>query len=313
MSEADGGSEGSTPAVTPLSDVFDNTSSEPASHDASADEKDDEKTEEKASQKLPESVSSSDDDKSKSDEQKGKPEEKPAEKKAEKPEISKAKEGDKPSDEKKAEQWESEENTYKKRFQDTSANWNKEHQEKLQLQQAVAQLQQESTVLRKIADGTYDPEKDDPRASITPETIATQALRAGKTLASHNAAVEAFGAETVEADLAEFHNLFGNNSQVQALVLNHDSPVYEARRIMDRVRFEKQYGSTPTDWKKNIRAEVEKELKDSMRKELTEEIMGRVDKKKGHPAFSSSRGSNGMGKDAKPNSNGPVPLKKLFG
>ena len=310
--EESGESESSS-AATPLTDLFSQAPVEHESKDSSADE-DEANEKEKASQKFPEGESSSEDEKKsdKSDKPEEKPD-KPADKKADKPESKQDKKEEKPSDEKKADKWDAEDNPYKKRFQDTSANWNKEHQEKLQLQTAVAQLQQETTILRKIADGTYDPEKDDPRTQITPEVIASKALQAGKALASHNAAVQQFGKEVVEADLSEFHNLFGSNQVIQNLVLNHESPVYEARRIMDRFRFEKKYGSTPVEWTKNIRAEVEKELRDTMRKELTDEIMGRVDKKKAHPSFSSSRGSNGLGDKANSKSQGPTSLKSLFG
>ena len=308
--EQSGESESSSSA-TPLSDLFSQTPVE-AESDSSPDE-DEGGEKEEASQKFPEGESSSEDEKKsdKSDKSEEKAD-KPAEKKVDKPESKQVKKAEKPSDEKKADPWEVEDNPYKKRFQDTSANWNKEHQEKLQLQNAVQQLQQETTVLRKIADGTYDPEKDDPRTQITPEMIASKALQAGKALASHNAAVAQFGKEVVEADLGEFHNLFGANSVIQKLVLDHESPVYEARRIMDRFRFEKKYGSTPAEWTKNIRAEVEKETRDTMRKELTDEIMGRVDKKKAHPSFSSSRGSNGLGSNANSKSKGPTSLRDLF-
>ena len=313
MAEEAQGEESTPTPATPLTDLFGETSLKPASKDASDDE-DEVDDKEEASQKFPEGESSSEEDKkaAKSDKPEDKTD-KPAEKPVAKQESKQEKKEDTPSDEKKADKWDAEDNPYKKRFQDTSANWNKEHQEKLQLQSAVQQLQQETTVLRKIADGTYDPEKDDPRANITPETIANKALQAGKALASHNAAVGQYGKEVVEADLGEFHSLFGNNPMIQHLVLNHESPVYEARRIVERFRFEKKYGSTPTEWTKNIRAEVEKELKDTMRKELTDEIMGRVDKKKAHTSFSSSRGSNGLGAKANSKGDGKTPLKTLFG
>lgn len=312
MPELDQGAGESSAPATPLTDLFDQKPSESASKDASTD-KDDGDEKEEASQKFPEGESSSKDEKSDTSDKPKEKDDKPADKKAAKPEGEQEKKEETPSDEKKADKWDVDDNPFKKRFQDTSANWNKEHQEKLQLQSAVAQLQQETTILRKIADGTYDPEKDDPRTQVTPEVIANKALQAGKALASHNAAVSQFGKETVEADLNEFHSLFGANPMVQHLVLSHESPVYEARRIMERFRFEKQYGSSPADWKKNIRAEVEKEMKDTMRKELTDEIMGRVDKKKSHPAFSSSRGSNGLGSNANSKSKGPTPLKDVFG
>src|SRR5689334_4644864 len=170
-----GASESSAPAATPLSDMFDNKPSESASSEAST-EKENESSEEKGSQKFLETESSSEkSDEKKETDEKESPESK-TDPKEKVPAKSDPKKEEKPSDDKKAaDKWDTEENPYKKRFQDTSANWNKEHQEKLQHQSAVAQLQQENAILRKIADGTYDPEKDDPRASITPEVIANKA------------------------------------------------------------------------------------------------------------------------------------------
>ena len=131
-------------------------------------------------------------------------------------------------------------------------------------------------------------------------------------MASRAAAYEAHGAEKVNAELQEFDNLFGKNSMVQQLVLDHEAPVFEAMRIMERFRFEKQYGNSPADIKKNIRAEFEKEMRETIRQEESDKLMGRLDKKKAHPSVTSSRGSNGVGKDAKPKGNGPTPLKEIF-
>lgn len=299
---------------TPLSDVFSGRSA-PASKEASEKEKpaeDDEK--EEGDQKFRADESSSDDDEEsdeKSDEKDEKSDEKPADKK---PDAKKAddqkgeKKEDKPSDDK----WESEDNPFKKRWKDTVATQNKEHQELLNTRDAILKLQQDNTILKKMVDGTYDPEKDNPQAQFTPQNIAAKAIEVGKALASKTAAVQQFGAEKVEADLNEFHQLFGKNDLVQHLVLNSESPVHEAFRYLERYRFESKYGSTPADWHKNIRAEAEKELTDRLTKEITERIMGRVEKKKNTPSFSSSRGSNGLGKDAKPKGTGPTPLKEIF-
>jgi len=191
--------------------------------------------------------------------------------------------------------WENDENPFFKRYRDTSASWQKEHQEKLQLQQAVTQMQQEMGVMRKIADGTYDPEVDDPAKHITPEAIASQALTVGKALSSKAAMIEQHGSEVVEQKLAQFHEHFGGNQMVQALVLNSDSPVHEAFRVMERLEFETKYGSSPADWHKNIRAEAEKELREKLKAEITEDLMGRADKKNNTPrGLSSPRGSNGL-------------------
>jgi hypothetical protein len=131
-------------------------------------------------------------------------------------------------------------------------------------------------------------------------------------MASHQAALDQFGAEKVNAVVGEFNQLFGADQMINKIVLQSKSPIHEAMRIMDRYHFEQKYGSTPAEWHKSIRVEADKELRESIRKELTEEIMGKMDKKKAHPSFSSSRGSNGLGKGTKPNSSGRTPLKDVF-
>jgi hypothetical protein len=306
------GDEGSSSSeATPLSDIFNNTPETSANASSSEDEHEDE---DKGSQKFPEGSSSSEDDESESE----KPEKKADEKKADAKDADKTadasdKKEDSTSQEDKAQKdkWDAEENPYKKRFQDTAANWNREHQENLQMRQAVSQMQQEMVTLRKMADGTYDPEKDAP-PEVTHEQVASKALNVGKVLASKNAAISQFGKERVDGTITEFNQLFEGNKAVNDLVVNAESPIHEVFRIMDRYKFESKYGSTPTDMHKNIRAEVEKELRETIRKEVTEEIMGRVDKKKQHPSFSSSRGSNGLGKGANSKSGGATPLSKIF-
>lgn len=199
-----------------------------------------------------------------------------------------------------------------KRLRDTQADWQAEHREKLQLQQQLHQAIERINVLTKIADGTYDPEKDDPQKQITPEFVASKSLQVGKALTSRNLANEQFGTEVVESKLAEFHQLFNSNRMVQDLVLNSDSPVHEAFRILDRYHFEKTYGSKPEDWKKSIRAEVEKELRDTLKKEITEQLTEQLSKKKTTSrAFTSSRGSSGV-KGQGTVTPKRTPLEKIF-
>jgi hypothetical protein len=313
--EAEGASESSS-SVTPLSDVF-SSSSEPAEKSASAEEKPAAtEGEGEGDQKFPVGDSSPE----KQDEKQEKSEKPSQDAKDKSEKTADVKPGDekkeeKPSQDEKAlkEKWETDENPFKKRFQDTAANWNKEHQENLQLRGAVQQMQQEMTVLRKMADGTYDPEKDDPSKQITHEDVATKALHVGKVLASKNAAISQFGADEVNSRLGEFTQVFGQHELVNNLVLNAESPVHEAFRILDRYKFETKYGSTPADWHKSIRAEAEKELSDKLRKEITDELMGRVDKKNKTPrGLSSSRGSNGLGSGQNSQGSGHTPLKDLF-
>lgn len=319
MAEAEGASP-----LSSLSDVFSNdpapaakAASEPASS---------EKTEGKdeGDQKFPVGASSSDKSDEKSDDEKSDEKDEKSEKPspdaksdAEKASDAKSdseKEDKLPKGEDDKKKWESEENPYFKRFRDTSANWNKEHQEKIALQNQYSQMQQEIVRLRKIADGTYDPEKDDPAKQVTHEDVAAKALNVGKVLASRNAAVSQFGAEDVNTRLTEFNSIFEGNEMINNLVLNAEAPVYEAFRILDRYKFETKYGSTPAEWHKSIRAEAEKELSEKLRKEITDEVMGRIDKSKTTPrGLSSSRGSNGLGSGQNSKGKGPTPLGEVIG
>lgn len=307
------GSDESVPSVTPLADVF-NSNSEPEERSSSSGDETPAKdeTKDEASQKFVEGDASP-------EKQDAKPD------KTEKPSSDVKKEPDKPLDAKKddakeekpsdeKDKWDSEENPYVKRYKDTASNWNREHQEKLQLQQQLQKQSQDIEVLKKIADGTYDPEKDDPARHVTPEVIASQALNVGKALASKTAAIEQHGKDVVEQRLTQFHEKFGDNPVIQSIVLNSESPVHEAFRILDRLDFETKYGSTPADIYKNVRAEVEKELTPKLKEQLTAEIMGRADKKKHTPTgLSSSRGSNGLdSKDQNSKDRGPTPLRNIF-
>ena len=312
--------ESTSSSQTPLNDLFSNepeTEAKASSSNEPEDTEEDDK--EESDQKFPVSDSSPDEKK----------DEKPKDSEKQLPDAkkdSKEKPESKPDDEaaakKTAEQaaadelkkkWENDENPYFKRFKDTSSSWQKEHQEKLQLQSAVAQMQQEVVTLRKIADGTYDPEVDDPAKHVTPEMIASHSLMAGKALASKTAAEEVHGKDVVEQRLAKFHEVFGNQPMVQQLVMESNSHVAEAFRYLDRLDFETKYGSTPTDIHKNIKAEVEKELRATLKAEITEELMGRADKKNNTPrGLSSSRGSNGIKPGQNSKGKGQTTLKELF-
>lgn len=318
MAEQEGSGEATSSSEhTPLSEVFGGTSETHVEYQRSASE--DEATdenEEKGDQKFPISESSPDDDE-KGDEKKEAAEKQSSESKKDSKKEPESKSDteqkeEKSSDDKQPDKWDVDDNPFKKRWQDTHAAQNREHQENLQLRQAVAQMQRAQEILQKKVDGTYDPEVDEPKQPSY-EDVATRAIDVGKTMASQQAAIEQHGEEKVNTVIGEFNQIFGQDKMVNQIVLQAKSPVHEAMRIMERYHFEQKYGSSPADWHKNIRAEVEKELRDSLRKELTEEIMGKIDKKRSHPSFSSSRGSNGLGKGAKPKGSGPTPLKQVFG
>lgn len=322
MADAETPNEGAVEEskMSSLDSLFSNDSpkNEPVSHGSSSEEIDEEETDTKDSK--PEDTSKKDfpegdPDASPEKDAKAKPEADQKKDKSEKtPEEKQEKDKEEAQDEKASDQKEPDEEykTLHKRLRDTQSDWQAEHREKLELQQQLQQAVEQINVLTKIADGTYDPEKDDPQRQITPEIVASKSLQVGKALTSRNLANEQFGADTVNEKLAEFNQLFGKNRMVQDIVLNSDSPVHEAFRILDRYHFESKYGSKPEDWKKSIRAEVEKELKDQLKKEITEQLTEQLSKKKSTSrAFSSSRGSNGVQGGQAPTPK-RTPLEKLF-
>lgn len=303
---------------TPLESLFGSDSESSAERASSADENDSKQVDkDEPSQKLPADNSSPDpkakdekaaaEKKAADEKPTAKPDGKSAEQEEDTPEQKAAREAEEAK-----KKWENDENPYFKRYRDTSTNWQREHQENLQLKSAVTQMQQEMVTLRKIADGTYDPEVDAPKP-VSHETVAEKALNVGKVLASRNAAVAQYGAEDVAQRLTEFTSLFDGNELINKLVVDSEAPVYEAFRILDRYKFESKYGSSPADWHKNIRAEAEKELREKIKAEVTEELMGRADKKNNTPrGLSSSRGSNGLKSGQNSKGSGPKPLSDLF-
>ena len=251
---------------------------------------DDTESEEKDNEEKPTEETSSPDEK--------KEEEKPAGEKEASPKEDKAgeeKQGEEDKATKKEEvDWESEANPLHKRLKDTQTWANRSHQEKLQLQDQMSSLTNEVAILRKKADGTWT-EEDEQKNAVTPEDVATSALNVGKALASKNAAYREYGQDKVDANLTEFTELFGNDPIIQADVMAHESPVVRALDVMDRYRFEKQYGSTPKAIKENIEKEVKEKLEKDIRKQVTQEILeGKKKKDKTPDGLSSTRGSSGI-------------------
>jgi hypothetical protein len=210
--------------------------------------------------------------------------------------------------------WEADDNTYKKRFRDTSAWANKVNQENRQLKQAQADMQKQFDVLNKKIDGTYDPEKD-AITGPTPEQIAEQSVTAGKTVASRHAAYEALGQEKVDGELKEFHALFNEDELVQSRVIRSDSPIFEALQVMKEHRFISKYGRDPEQIRSKMREEILAEEEPKIREKVRTELLANIDKKEKTPSpISSVRGSGLSKTESKNISEGsPSSLKNIFG
>ena len=165
------------------------------------------------------------------------------------------------------------EDPYQKRFEDTHRWANELNQQNSQLRQIAQNQQEQMAVLQKKVEGTWT---DEDEASLTrgddTETVATRAVIAGKAIASRSSANRDFGQEVVNANLVEFHQLFNGNAGIQQVIRDADSPVHEVMHIMERYRFEKQYGPSPKEWKENIAKETRAALEKELRKSIFEEI-----------------------------------------
>lgn len=243
----------------------------------------------------------------------GEPSPKPAKKEATPKQGPVEKEEVSDTPEEKTSPWESDDNPYRKRYRDASAYANREHQAALQTQGQLSELNHKVTVLQKMADGTYDPEKDNALPQPSAEDIAVTAMNAGKSAASRAAAYKEYGEETTNVRLEEFHQLFSDNPMIQAMVLQHESPVYRALSILDKFHFEKKYGSDPKAIYAGIKKEVLAEAEKEMRARITEEIKAGFNKRKSTPTgLSFARGSNGLEGNAN-KSHTQRPLEDLFG
>ena len=184
--------------------------------------------------------------------------------------------------------WDSDENTYKKRYYDT-AKWANN------INQELAGIKKDVSIANKKLDGTYDAEAEAKAAEVDPQILTQQAETRGKVSASMVMAEEQFGKEYVQkmifADDAPFRQ-YDNDPYVQGRVLSSNAPVMEAIRILKEREFFGKYGHEPDKIITNIRAEVEKELTDKVTKQVTEQIMKRIDEKgKQITGLSNARGS----------------------
>ena len=237
----------------------------------------------------------------------------------EKPPLEAAKEEAKPKEEVKAvveekskekepsqakSNWDTDENPYRKRWKDAGDYANRVNRENLEIKKQLE-------IVNKKLDGTYDPEKAEPKAPPQEEILATgQAL--GRVGASLDAAYQIYGKEIVDKEVDEFNQLFEENPIVQQRVKGSNMPVVEAIKVMEEYRFIKENGPDPKKWKENIRKALVEELTPIIREEESQKLMARLDKKENEVAgIGGARGSSGM-REEKPAAAAPT-LSSLFG
>lgn len=155
-----------------------------------------------------------------------------------------------------AQDWEHDENPYKKRYRDTHRDWNRLNQELLEQKRQNQEFVRRLDVLGKKFDGTYDPERDEPQAPSAEQAMSYGALT-GKVEASMAAVLEAMPVESVMTKLERYKELFGNDAAVQQRILADPHPIKAALKAVDNADFFTKYGSDPDAILKKFRADFE--------------------------------------------------------
>lgn len=200
--------------------------------------------------------------------------------------------------------WESDQNPYKKRQQ--------ESYELVRAQGSQnAELKRRLEILDAKLDGTYDPAKFEKPAPTTAE-IQSEAEIKGKIKGSEMAAYQMYGGkEKVEAELKEFNDQFGSNEAVQYRVLRSEAPIIEALKVNREAAFIKKWGTNPESIETAIRKDHETAMEAKLTEKITKQIMTNLQKKDGaSPTLTNVRGVGDRGDNKSPA--GPTPLTQIF-
>src|SRR3990172_10677514 len=191
--------------------------------------------------------------------------------------------------------WDGDDNPYKKRYYDT-AKWANG------INQELAGIKKDVSIANKKLDGTYDAEAEAKAEAPDTAKIAQTSEIRGKGAASAAMAEDKYGKEYVHkmifADDAPFRQ-YDNDPYVQGRVLSSNAPLMEAIRIMKEREFFAKFGHEPEAIEAKIRETFEKELTDKITKQVTADLMKRIDEKgKQVTGLNNARGSEAQ-KDAK--------------
>jgi len=202
---------------------------------------------------------------------------------------------------------------FKQRLEETQKWAQGINQENTQLRQIAEDQKQRLDVLQKKVDGTWT-EQDEAASQQghRPEDIASYAKLQGKAIASHAAATRELGAETVNAALAEYYQLFDKNPAMRQALNQSDSPVHEAMAIIDRYHFEQEHGATPKEWIASITKKVSADLEKSLRKSILEEIRAGKSKRENTPESLANTGGGDQGENSKLREEAATSLQKIF-
>jgi hypothetical protein len=164
---------------------------------------------------------------------------------------------------------------FEKRYKDTQSWANKVNQENLELKRNLGILSQQLEVVNKKLDGTYDPEKDEPKLPPVEDIVRyaqSEALFKGRLDSSRAAAFQVHTPEKVEkmlwADDAPLREI-QDNPMVKFRIENSPSPVMEAMDVVKEYMWYKQWGYKPEDIETNIRNDERKKAEEAAMKKLS--------------------------------------------
>jgi len=174
-----------------------------------------------------------------------------------------------------------------KQLKDTRDAFTQERQTNKALLAKMQTLEQNIGVITKKLDGTYDEEKDAPKAQ-TPADMEAAAETRATIRTSHFAAVEYLiardGLSPEEADTkvkelvwnedAPFR-AFDQDKAVQARVMGAHVPIIEALKVVREAEEKKKYGSDPAAMHKAIEQEVRTTLEKEIREQVLKELKGK--------------------------------------
>ena len=170
---------------------------------------------------------------------------------------------------------------YEKRLKDTRDYATRVNNENLALQRQMADQAKYLTMINKKLDGEWT-EDDEQRMQSPPQPSPQEAAQfghtEGKIAASRVAAYDIYGKDEVEntlfAENAPFRGIM-NDPIVKAKVLGSDAPVIEAMKIVKVKQFYDKWGYEPASIEKNMRETIEKELTDKITQKILKKMQGK--------------------------------------
>ena len=170
------------------------------------------------------------------------------------------------------------------RIKETRVAYDRLAQEKAELQRQYQEQAAYLQMINKKLDGNWTDEDErllqgqlQPKQT-SPEEAAQQGHTEGKIAASREAAYEIFGKEMVEKTLfaedAPFRSIM-DDPIVSQKVLSSNAPVIEAMKIVQVKKFYDKWGYEPATIEKNMRESMEKELTDKITQKVIKQMQGK--------------------------------------